>query len=65
MTPSKVRLIVRAVSLVATAVTTIVTSIPAGAVPAILAAVEGCLQVFVKDGITDLCPDCDVVEDEA
>lgn len=64
MTPSKIRLLVRSVTLGVTAIVAAIgVNIPPEAVAGISAAVEGILQVFVKDSPADLCEYCDEVED--
>jgi hypothetical protein len=64
VTPSKIRLLVRSLTLGATAIISALgVNIPPEAVAGISAAVEGVLQVFVKDSPGDLCEYCDEVED--
>lgn len=64
MTPSKIRLLVRSLTLgVTTLIAALGVAIPPEAVAGISAAVEGILQVFVKDVPADLCESCDEIEE--
>lgn len=64
MTPSKIRLLVRSITLGVTAIVAALgVNIAPEAVAGISAAVEGILQVFVKDVPGEMCEYCDEVED--
>lgn len=65
MTRSRLRLLIRSVTLlVTTLIAAFGVDIPPEAVAGVSAAVEGLLQVFVRDTAADMCEFCDEPEED-